>query len=182
MVSTTSRFVGSALLLALLAPVAQAQDGDASATPLVGSRIRFSADGLSGPPVQGRILAEDGEAWTIEVDGKLPLRVQRDAIRELEVSTGRRRQWRKGLLVGAAVGAVMLAVVGDDTPECRDQGQCYTRGHMAGVGVLGGAVWGLGIGALVRSDQWSRVSGDGVRVSLQPTRGRGVQAALSIGF
>jgi hypothetical protein len=182
MMGTTSRFVGSALLLALLAPGAQAQDGEAAAAPLVGSRIRFSAEGLSGPPVQGRILAEDGDAWTIEVDGRMPLRVQRDAIRELEVSTGRPRQWRKGLLVGAAVGAAMFAILGDDTPECRDEGQCYTRGQMAGVGVFGGAVWGLGIGSLVRSDQWSRISPDRVRVTVQPAPGRGLRAALSIGF
>ncbi|HEX6737454.1 MAG TPA: hypothetical protein VF310_04175 [Vicinamibacteria bacterium] len=171
-----------AVALFMAGTAAQAQDAGLSATPMVGSRIRFSADGLAGPMVQGQILAEDAETWTVVINGQMPLRVRRDAIRRLDISTARPRQWRRGLIVGAAVGAAMFAIIGDESDECRDLGDCYNRAEMTGAGALGGALWGLGIGALVRSDQWARVSNDGLRLSVAPTPGRGVKAALSIGF
>ena len=88
----------------------------------------------------------------------------RDVVR-LEVSTGRRRHWWQGGLVGVGVGAIIGALAGDASHRaCQREGgnACFFSSKRRSDDVLiGMAIWsvpglvlGTGIGALVRSDRW----------------------------
>ena len=169
------------LALLLLMPVTPLQAEDSPV--MVGSRVRFSAPTLIDGRVAGKVVAQDGEALTVEVDDRMPLRVPRGAIATLDVSTARKRAWRKGLLVGAALGAVAVAASANGDPDCNlHRDLCVTPLSGAGFGAMLGAAYGAGIGALFKEDRWNRVSTERVRMSLQPTPGRGIRAALSVTF
>jgi hypothetical protein len=182
---TRFRFLVPALALTLLAPAGSLhafQGPEADSPILVGSRVRLSAPGVVEGLITGRIVAQDDEALTVEVDDRMPLRVQREAIGVLDVSTARKRQWKKGLLIGAGVGAVLfgVAVTNNSCPEYDNL--CFSAGEGAAAGAVAGALYGAGIGALFKSDRWSRVSSPQLRVSVGPVRGRGVGASLALRF
>ena len=53
---------------------------------------------------------------------------------------------------------------------------------MAAVGALGGAAWGALIGHIKKSDDWRPVGIDALRVTVAPTRGRGIAVGVNLGF
>jgi len=182
------RWSGPALALALLGPVGAVTAQESSMRPsesamLVGSRIRLAAPTILQGRVKGRLVAEDQSTLTVEIDDRVPVRVPREAITSLDISTARQRQWRKGALIGVAVGAATIAALADDGPYCNpDSGFCMSRGEGAAAGAVVGALYGAGIGALIKSDRWSPLSGDHVRASLSAAPGRGVRASVSFAF
>ena len=136
-------------------------------------------DGL----ITGRIVAQDDESLTVEVDDRMPLRVQREAIGVLDVSTARKRQWKKGLVIGVGVGALLFAVAaGSDPCDADYDSLCFTGGEGAAFGAFAGALYGAGVGALFKGDRWSRVAPGRVHLSVGPTPGRGVGASLAVRF
>jgi len=100
---------------------------------------------------------------------------------QLEVSTGRHRNAGKGLLIGAASGTALFALI----PPCAGseaEQPCPTKAQMVGIGAVGGAAWGALIGALIKSDRWTSAPLAPTRLSLAPTRGRGVKASLTVAW
>src|SRR6185436_12700435 len=162
----SKRYVHSArIVLALLAlqPEARAEDVTGlSSTVVAGSKVRVAAPSA----FKGRIT------------------VPRDAVTDLEVSFGKRRRALKGMLIGAGIGAFLFPY-----GDCYDQSTGTTmsgchpwtaQNVLKGAGL--GALWGAGIGALVKSDRWSSVPLGRVRVSVLPARGGGIGASVSVGF
>jgi hypothetical protein len=123
------------------------------------------------------VIQTDEQSVLVGINGRVPLSVPRQAITQLEVSTGRERQAFHGMLIGAGIGALVgatgcLPAVGCGHPSAED-----VLGSAAG-----GALYGAAIGALVKRDHWSAVPLDQVRVSIGPTRARGVRLSLSVAF
>lgn len=154
----------------------------------VGSKVRFQAPSVIQGSVQGRVMETDAETIVVLTESERPFSVSRQDITQLETSTGRRGHARKGLLIGAAVGAGIGAAAGatDSQFGCFESCPSQTRAEAVAygllVGAVGGAVCGAGVGALVKSERWSPVPLQQVRVSLGPTRGRGVRLSMSVGW
>jgi hypothetical protein len=162
--------LGAALLAA---PAASAQPADE--TPVVvGSTVRLEAGSL-GRSIRGMVVDIDERSLVVAHQGR-PVRVRRDDIARLDVSTGRRGQARKGALVGAAVGAGLFAGVPREEycSDYYDDGErCPGRAEMIGTGALGGALWGALIGHFVKTERWSPVTADRARIAVAPSRGKG---------
>jgi hypothetical protein len=154
----------------------------------VGRKIRLEAPTVFQGAVQGTVIATDDSSLLINTEQQMPLRVSRQAVTRLEVVVGRRRNARKGLIIGAAAGAALVGLVAAtpkdslcppkelDVQECLDARSLFLT---AGVPIL--ALEGAGIGALIKSDRWSSVPIDKAHVTVTPTR-HGLGLALSLRF
>jgi hypothetical protein len=156
---------------------------------VVGSKVRFQAPTASQGPVQGTVMEMDSSSLLISTEKQRPFRVSRQAITQLEVAVGRRRNARKGLIIGTVAGAVLVGLVAGiprdsfcppaapDPQSCRD-----TRKLFLTTGLPLVALEGAGVGALIKSDRWSSVPVAKVQMSLAPICGPGLGLALSLRF
>ena len=148
----------------------------------VGTRVRVTASGAARQQLAGNIVAVDEKALTVVDDGK-PVRVPRELVTKLDVSWGRRRNVWQGLLIGAAAGGVIGAILPLCSPDLSGQEVCSTRGELLTGGVITFGGLGTIAGVFVKSDKWVETPVDGVRISLQPgPSGRGVGVALRLAF
>jgi hypothetical protein len=181
---TTWSSVVAVLVTAFLVPSevwAQEQAGTISPVT-VGSRVRVQAPTFPKGQVEGLVMQMDDKSLLVSADDRIPVRLSRQDITRIEVSTGRKRQWLKGLMIGTSIGGV-LGALADVTPAGSYCDFCVnSKGEAVAYGALGGAVWGAGIGALFKADHWNSVPLERVRVSLAPTRGRGVRLSASVAF
>ena len=146
--------------------------------PLVGTRVRVTAPGTAGGPMEkvGNVLTVDQRTLTIINEDSERVSFQREFVARLDVSMGQRRHVVSGLLIGAAAGGILGALLG---PECYE-GICFTRGeHAAVLGLafgLGGAIEGW----QTKSDTWVETPLDQASVGLgQAPSGQSVGAARS---
>jgi hypothetical protein len=166
----------------LLPGEAQAQAQPKSVSPIaVGTRIRLRAPTVVSGRIEGMIIEMDESSFLIGVNDRVPLTVSRQAISQLDMSTGQRRQALKGMIMGAGIGLAVFTLAGaayqgDGSGSARDWAS------LLGTGLGGGAIWGAGIGALIKSDRWSAVPLERVRVSRAPTQRGGVRLSLSVRF
>ena len=153
---------------------------------VVGSRVRLQAPSVMEGYVEGLVLGVDDGALLIGSDHAPPVRVPHDAVARLEVSTGRRGHALQGMAIGGAVGGAVFGVINAEE-YCAEyyatSTTCPSRAEMVGIGVFGGAAWGLLIGHLVKGDRWSKVPAERLRIGLAPTRTRGSWGAkVSLGW
>lgn len=148
---------------------------------VVGSRIRLRAPRAVEGRIQGSVMELDEKSVLISTDDRIPLRIPREAITQLEVSTGLRRQTLKGALIGAGVGAGLSALVPweDYCGGLESDPSCPSKAESVVVGAGGGAVWGVLVGLMVKGDRWGKVPLEGVRLSVVPARGHGVGVTLT---
>jgi hypothetical protein len=182
---------GSAVILVslLLLPAgARAQDSPEGALT-VGSKVRFDAPSAIRGTVQGTVMQMDDTYLLVSTESHTPFKVARQAITRLEVTVGRQRRARKGLIVGAIVGAAMVAVIAASSVESfcspgQTLEQCRTdRSTVLAVGIPVTALEGALVGHFVKTDRWSSVPVEKVRFSLAPKVQRdGVGVALSLRF
>jgi hypothetical protein len=148
-------------------------------TVTIGSKVRLIAPAVATGRITGTVIEMDEKALVILTGGHR-LNVPRQAVIHAEVSVGKRRRALKGMIIGAGLGAVVYPplIYGSCLNDCGSQ---WDPGYIAfGAGV--GALWGAGIGALIKKDRWSTVPTEQVRLSLYSTRGNGFRVALSIAF
>lgn len=125
----------------------------------VGERVRVT---LVSDLMVGTVAAiGQDEVELILGDGR-ELAVARDDIRRVERSIVR-RQWKKGLVIGAAPGVVMT-VVGlcclDDSSSDFSLLSDQEAGVIGGIVLTGlGGLVGSGIGALIRREGWEAIPG-----------------------
>ena len=109
-----------------------------------GRMISLDADTLAFE----RFVPGDGAHWVAE-------RIPTDSIAQLQARIGRRANGGRGALIGGGIGVVLggLCAIGYDEDEwlAPSPGQCLATG------VVGGALTGLLIGQLTRSDIWAPV-------------------------
>jgi len=144
------------------------------ATVQPGARVRFDLPGVHR--VEGLVLAA-GDTLDIAQRGGARVRVPLAAVDRLELSQGKSamrgglRGVRWGAAIGGIMGVVMLpsmrvceSVESCDRPRRLDAGESLS---FLGTMGLGGAVWGIGIGAAIGSERWSAVP---TRLSVRATR------------
>ena len=154
--------------LVLLAGGAWAQDvTEPPALELpVGARVRMRTHAAPGDWMKGVLAGADSGSVALVPDGAPPLgpnvlRLPRPAVTRLEIVTGRKRQWLRGLVIGAALGVAMGFAVDVDPVRCQfDDNYSCSRG--GAVGLMGGffTVVGAGVGSMVRKDVWTPVGLD----------------------
>ena len=153
---------------------------------IVGSRVRFKAPGVVSGRVQGIVVDRSATALTIVVD-QAPLLVERNAVTELDMSTGRRRRWAEGLLLGVAAGvAIGYATNVEDcfrsTIGIAPTFDPCTRSEAITYAMFFTAPIGTGLGYAFRTDHWKRMPLESLRVGLVPARGRGARFSIALGW
>lgn len=164
------------------AAVSPSSRADALALVAPGTSVRLASRLIDGR-ISGRVLRADGHSLELLPKRGAAVRVPYGTLTSLDVSFGSRRHVREGLLAGLAFGVVMgvTADVDEDACDWNDETYCSRR-EAVGVSVLGGALLGAGIGALVKTDRWQAVAVDELRVGLAPLRGRGAGLALALSW
>ena len=153
----------------------------------VGDRVRFS---YASELMTGRISAV-GDQW-LELQDQAQRTFAFDRIRRLELSTGAQSRWKKGLLIGGAVGILVGSIVGEaqgaacelfigPSEECAEV--------ESGIGIRASAVYGgalgaigAGVGYLFKRESWVRVSLPGHDLDISPAVTLGLCAAGSPRF
>ena len=145
----------------------------------VGTKVRILAPSALSDRMTGMLVEIDKDTLLI-VNDDSRLRVQRQAITQMEASIGKRRRTRIGMIVGAGIGALVLSqgIYGGCLSDCGNRWDAEYI--LAGAGV--GALLGAGIGALLKTDRWSSVPLEKVRMSIYPVRGRGVGVLAAASF
>lgn len=167
----------------LASSVARAED-PASVDPIVvGSKVRLRTTTVQRA-LRGTVVDMDERSLVVS-DRHRPVRVSREDITRLEVSTGRRGQAIKGMAIGAAIGGGTFAVISRDE-YCADYDpgeECPSRAEMVATGLLGGALWGALIGHFLKTERWGAVTLDRAQVRVTPSRARGgVGLAVSVAW
>ena len=161
----------------------------------VGSRMRVKTR-ISDRWTEGVLVSADTGSLSFVPEGAPPLgdnqfAVPTEAVTRLEVSTGKKRQWLKGLLIGAGIGLAMGATVDVDAGQCElDENYFCSRGEA--IAAMGATSAGIGalVGSLIKKEIWTPVALDALgpprekaraEVGLRPVSG-GVAVALSVQF
>ena len=150
-----------ALVLCISPTSASAQDVEpASAIPplTTGSRVRVTSDVLERR-LPGIVLAVDDSVLTLQPEGGGVVKVPFATVSRLDVSLGRRRNALRGLAVGALAGLLLSFTAPVDPDFCSlDDPNFCSRGEamLAATLVFGGI--GAGIGALIRTERWTRLA------------------------
>lgn len=138
-----------------------AEEPPKSVSPVaVGSKVRLLAPTTFSGRVDGMVLEMDENSLLVSKDDRTAVRVSRQAITRLDVSTGRSGHTLKGLTIGAG----LLAGVGAFGSPAAGE----TRGELVARNLILGALFGAGIGALIRSDRWNAVPLEHVLMSPPP--------------
>jgi hypothetical protein len=145
---------------------------------VVGSRIRIEVPTVLAGRFEGTVTEIDEHSLLIELENRPVIRVPRQAITQLDVSLGRRRQFRKGAMIGAGIGA--LVIFGLSANEIEESG--ITKPQLVAIGLAPGAFWGATIGALVKTERWAAVPMAPVPVSSTSGQGRRVLTLASLRF
>jgi len=146
----------------------------------------------------GEFVSSDEAHFIVRRPGKPePLRIPAAVVSRVEVSRHNSRA-RSGM-IGAAVGASLFALLGASSEPCSGSrarpssaaepgewnpfdGLCiFSRGDMAALGAMSGAVLGGVVGLSLGDEKWRAVEVPRVRVSVTPLRG-GASARVSFRF
>jgi hypothetical protein len=160
-------------ILALAADTAHSEDALQA-----GARVRVNLAG--GRRITGTLVSLRGGTLVVRPaePGSAPREFNLEKIENLQVP-GRRRSRGRGALKGAAIGALVAGptfglLCASDGSELITPAACA-----AGYTVLGALV-GAAIGTLrTQPEGWQKVPLEELRLSLRPTRGRGIAASLS---
>ena len=154
-----SAVVAFAVLVAPVAGSAQDQGGAPLGTVLaVGTQVRLRSSAIVGRP-RGIVASVDDMAVTLTADGGRPVTIPLASITALEASLGRRRNALQGLVIGAVSGALLGLAFDVDSNDCGDQSDNFcSRGEAVGAGSFTFALLGTGIGALIKSERWGRIT------------------------
>jgi hypothetical protein len=137
---------------------AQTTSGPLSSVLTVGSRVRVTATGFASRPA-GMVTSLDETTLTMAIDDRIPIKVPVASITGLETSLGRRRNTVKGLVIGAASGVLIGLLMPVDPNDCGyySENMCSREEALLGGTIAFGAI-GAGIGALIKTDRWSRIT------------------------
>jgi len=147
----TFRSVGLLVLMALPFSAARAQLTDAVRE---GARIRVTTTAVKNATGTVKSVGTDTVVMFTEVNGAT-LALAKPDIQQIRVSRGRSMALgaRRGALWGGAIGAIAAFILIASYGSDYNTGESHT-GAFAVQSVLGGAMWGAGIGAFVKAERW----------------------------
>ncbi len=160
----------------------------------VGDRVRVSHD-CTYRGTQRRCQEDRGTLDAVKADS-IVLSAEKDqsgmviliaSVTRLRVVRGQKSNWARGVLIGSAIGAaggIATAAAFCQTggiSACSDT-PAGVYGGAAAVGAAGGALIGVIIGALTKSDRWEEVPLDRLRVSFVPQRDGRFALGFSVAF
>ena len=131
-----------------------------------GDRIKVNAPTIAYKPIVGQVTEISPSLIVIKTK-RNTYKIPKGSIREVAVSTGRKRNGGKGLAIGAGAGFVAFGIIGLATHQpCDREGiyniaPCFSAGEAAlligtGGAIIGGIV-GLITGLSSESDRWEKV-------------------------
>jgi hypothetical protein len=164
-------------LPATLPPLADLPASDAR---VLGPGSRVQVVSTVAGKVRGSLGQIDEASLTLQREDGGAIVIPRTSIVKVDVSLGRTRQTKKGMLIGLVSGAVLGgALLLLDSEECSTgvEVSCQSDAHWVGSMALAGVVHGAWIGALVKGDQWASVTIDAP--TLTSSRGRAPAAGLA---
>lgn len=142
-----------------------------------GQQVRVTAPDLGVKKLKGTIESLDSATLAITADSTL--RIPLTAVERLDVRVGARRYWAEGfaagLLIGGALGAA-IAYTGFT------EGETPGREALIPIGGFAFALLGTGIGALITTDRWERVTVDHMRVGIGGRPDGGITLAASFAY
>ncbi len=171
---TRSLVLGLACLVRAAAAVA-----DEAPLPPEGTRVRVTAPQLRLKRATGTLAEVSEREIVLALSPSEWRTIPLGAVTRLERSRGRHGHWVPGAAVGAVLGGAFFGLASVAMCEAAD---CPVSVAAVAVGAGLGALPGAGVGALIRTERWEEVKRPRVRVSLAPTRGRGVAASLRVEF
>ena len=101
------------------------------------------------------------------------------SVSNLEVSIGQYRNTFKGLGIGLGISGLLIAVVLVSGPGGGDFGMGLLVSLHAAIPITTVATT---IGLLMKSDKWVEVPPDRLNLTVAPTSGKGLRAALTFSF
>jgi hypothetical protein len=129
--------------------------------PATGSDIRYALRSAPYRFARGRLISLDADTLTLERRARgepaawAPDRVPTDSIAQLQTLVGAQANAGRGALIGGGIGLALgaLCAIGSNEDEmyAPSPGQCVASG------IVSGALTGLLIGALSRTDVWAPV-------------------------
>jgi hypothetical protein len=192
----------AAVVVAIVASPALAHaQAPAEPAPLrlsMGSRVRLQTTAAPSDWTKGVLASADSSSVVMvpegsPVIGDNQVKLPTSAVSRLDVSTGTKRHWLLGLAIGAAAGVAIGFAFDADPVVCEydDEYFCSRGEAVAASGFLFGLI-GTGVGALVKTEQWTPVALDalgppaprvsGVTPRLRRLPRGGVELALAFGF
>ena len=155
------RHVLAAAAALMFSMIADAQ-ADSPQPPLVavGSKVRLHSTQIGGQ-LRGIVAAVDEKQLTLAREGGAPAIVPLNTLTSIERVVGRKRKTLKGLAIGTAIGVLVGLVIPEDSedPLCEIDGNSLcSRGEAIAIGMVSGALWGTGIGVLIKGDVWAPVT------------------------
>jgi hypothetical protein len=174
----------SLLLVGSVLSLAGAARGEDLAHPppqpalTVGSKVRLRAPSVGR--IEGIVIGMEDAFLQVRTDDRGPLKVPRDAITEMKIGAGRRRRTVKGLFVGAAIGGTTAGLA-----ACCSLGASTSGSDQAqaiGAGLAWGATLGAATGYFIKSERWTSLPLERVRVSVAASRRVGVSVSFGLSF
>lgn len=164
----------------------------------MGARVRLRTDTAGSQWLRGVLVSADSASVGIVPQDAPPLganqlRLPSASIKRLELQTGSKRRWLRGLIVGVAAGVAIGFAMEVDPVACKyDLNYECSRGAALALGGATLGALGAGVGALVKTERWTPVALDALappapRVSGMAPRLRvlphgGVALGLTVGF
>ena len=163
----------SLLLVLLLSAVADVQQLPEVAP---GARVRIRAPGVVAGSYTGTVLSRSADTLVVAGSAAAAVRVPIASLTQVEVSRGRSRS--RGASKGALWGAGIGLAIGVVTMGIADDANYGSQGEYVAFNAVGGAIWGVIIGAIVGSERWDgyqlplraslvRPAGPGDRIGLR---------------
>jgi hypothetical protein len=151
-----------------------------------GARVRI-VTGQSSQPRVGTVLSSTADSTVVQWEHTdIVTRLALDEVSQLDVSVGRRRHVRSGLVWGLTSGLLVGGIAGAVTYEpC--EGFCFlepaSRGAAAAwaaglAGVFGAGVGAI-IGSLVTTDQWRAST---FRTTIRPSAGSAQRLNIGLSY
>lgn len=144
--------------IAVLVCVASVAEGQV-AELLPGSRLRVQSSAIPRR-VEGTLMSHEGSSLIIAASGALRTNVPISSITQVRVSQGKShgagavKGMKVGAIVGSVVGLLVVASYGNGGASANPVGDLV---GFATTMALGGAMYGLPIGAIVGAERWTTV-------------------------
>lgn len=167
--------------------------GYAQSQPVLGQRVRVTfraSPDASGGRVAGVLRAWSADSLRVEKDGR-GVDLARSAVARLEVSRGKTRMTREGVVAGMLAGGLVFGIAAATSPSesrCDPMEFCHSDPSPAvtfALGAVGGAAVGAGLGFLVgysiKTDRWQPLPLEvSVAVENPDARARGTSPTIAL--